>query len=146
MQLNDEDVDCVLNDGDWLFTVTFECSEKNTKDHLQCKQRRIFLRDLTFLRRLYLYLLVWFVIGKKWYDWITNTMKQKSTFKRVFLLLLYFRAMHSKTPNYWLVRLRWLLPKPDDTIGSTVRLVSSAHVILRLPLCVLSVCEVVHIL
>lgn len=36
------------------------------------------------------------------------TLEQKNTYKRVFLLLLYFRAMHTKSPKCRVVRERWL--------------------------------------
>lgn len=56
MQFNDEDVDYVLKDEDWLCTVSqvLDALKKKKINVCNVKQRRIFLRDLTFIRRLYL--------------------------------------------------------------------------------------------
>lgn len=106
---------CWLYDESWGLVVYciigFGCSEKNKR--LQCKAKtHISERPYFYKKTVYvslfspcgLLLVRIMTILNNNYNY---TLKQKNTYKWVFLLLLYFRAMHTKSPKCQVVRVRW---------------------------------------
>lgn len=113
MQFTDEDVDYMMKAEDWLCTVTqvLDALKKKNK-RLQCKAKthiseRPYFYKKTVSVSLFspcgLLLVKIMIILNNNYNY---TLKQKNTYKWVFLLLLYFRAMHTKSPKCRVVRVR----------------------------------------
>lgn len=113
MQFSDEDVDYVLKEGDWLCIVTQVLDALKKKKGLQCKakthisERPYFYKKTVSVSLFYpcgLLLVKIMMILNNNYNY-TLKQKKKHT-KGFFLLLLYFRAMHTKSPKCGVVRVR----------------------------------------